>query len=136
MRWDPVARSMASVIAARPVINGIYGEFVRMASGSANHRVPLLEYRIITNTEMEQWEPIVIQWDQWTDTYEELVASERELMDVLHREEEVWLGDVMVLTKFLDGAELADPDRQGYFGRAIRFRLVAIADRYVVDQLS
>ena len=136
MRWDAVARATSQKVAEHPVIQGIYGNVVRMASPAARHEVPALEYRIISDSEMEQWVPIIFQWDQWTNTYAELAASERVLYEMFHQEAEVFFGDVMVLTRWLDGMELADPDRQGYFGRAVRFRVVAIADRYVAESNS
>ena len=137
MRWNAVCEAMAEQVAALPVIQAIYGATVRMASPQARHVVPALEYRIITDTEMEQWEPIIVQWDQWTVTYEDLVDSERALRQLLHQEAELWLApNVMVLAKVLDGAELADPDRQGYFGRAVRFQLDAIAGQYVEDDVN
>ena len=129
MRWDDVARAGRIAAAADPVLAAIYGEAIRMGATAQDFKVPGLEYQIIGDTAGELWEPIIIQWDQWVNDYEELVASERALRKLFDHALPVEIEGVYMFSVFTDGASLVDtPDRAGFYGRAVRFRLSPIRE--------
>lgn len=129
--WDRVISAAAALAVADPTLMGVYaaGAHVRLA-GSGDHRVPLLEYTLIADGIEEQWAPHTIQFDQFTDTLEDLSASEAALRRLFHTELPEDIGGMMMWTEYRDGEPLASPSRDGYYGRAIRFRLTPLGDRY------
>lgn len=130
MRWDDVVLACRTEAAADPVLAGIYGaDAIRMGATAQDFRVPGLEYQIIGDTETELWEPIIMQWDQWTADYADLVASERALRKLFDHRLPVEIEGVYMFSVFTDGASLVDaPDRAGFYGRAVRFRLSPIRE--------
>ena len=130
MRWDDVVLACRTAAVADPVLAGIYGEdAIRMGATAQDFRVPGLEYQIIGDTETELWEPIIMQWDQWTADYADLVASERALRKLFDHRLPVEIEGVYMFSVFTDGASLVDaPDRAGFYGRAVRFRLSPIRE--------
>jgi hypothetical protein len=129
MRWDEVAVAIAAEAVADPTLAAIYGADVRMGALAQDHHVPSLEYQIIGDTATELWEPTLIQWDQWTNTFDELVRSERALRKLFDKDHMVEIGGVTMWTVFTDGASLVDsPDRAGFYGRAVTFRMTPVRD--------
>ena len=129
MRWDDVARAGRIAAAADPVLAAIYGAAIRMGAMAQDFSVPGLEYQIIADTANELWEPIIVQWDQWTHDYDDLVASERALRKLFDHDLPVEIEGVYMWSVFTDGANLVDaPDRAGFYGRAVRFRLSPIRE--------
>lgn len=128
MRWDDVAKAVAAAAATDPTLVAIYGDAVRMGAAAQDHMVPSLEYMIVTDSGSELWEPVVIQWDQWTRDLPDLIASERALRKLFEQDSPVTIGGVYMWAMFTDGADLNSPDRAGYFGRAVRFRFTPIRE--------
>jgi hypothetical protein len=122
MRWGDVVQAIAAAAAQNAVLASIYGETVRLAAPAQEHVVPALEYRIITDSESELWAPVLIQWDQWTETLDQLIASETALRKLFHQDLPVVIQGVWMWSEYTDGAELATPERAGFYGRAARFR--------------
>jgi hypothetical protein len=133
MRWDDVIRAMSQAALHDLVLASIYGDAVR-AAGYIEHLAPSLQYRLVSDTEAEQWAPHIVQWDQWTLTPKDLEDSERALRLLFNQDDEMWFGDVRMWSVYLDGAELIDanPDRFNFYGRTVRFRLTPVRDRYVM----
>jgi hypothetical protein len=129
MRWPELLREIAAVAAADTDLISVYGTKIRQA-GSVDHAVPSLEFMLIADTEEQQWNPHTIQWDQWCATQAELIVSERALQRLFNQDVPVVFGDIMMWAYFLEGAELATPDRDGFHGRALRFRYAPIRERY------
>jgi hypothetical protein len=124
MRWDDVIQAIYTEASADPALVAIHGNGIQ-AAGMTDHIVPGLSYRLITDTETELWEPMIVQWDHWTHTVAELVASERALRDLFDQDVEVTIQGVYMLSFYTEGSELGQaefgPDRTNYFGRATRF---------------
>lgn len=133
MMWDRVIEALRTVILADPILSAIYGESVRMASASATPFVPnapVLEYLLIADSVTELWAPVIIQFDQWNPSAEGVVDSERRLRrifdDVLPRE----YAGLRMWVQYEGGEVTAMPDRNGFSGRAIRFRFTPLRERY------
>lgn len=126
MRWAAVIKAIAAEAAADPTLAGIYGTAIRMNAGAQNYLVPGLEYWMVTDTATELWEPQIVQWDQWTETLDDLIESERALRKLFDHDNMVTIGDVTMWAVFEEGADLQSPNRENYFGRAARFRFTPI----------
>ena len=129
MRWDAVIAAVTGTALADPIIVGIIGAAGRLA-GTGPHQVSLLEWSLIADTEDELWAPCTVQWDLWVNTIEEQIALERQLRRLFHAELPVNLAGVRMWSQYVDGSVLASPDRDGYYGRALRFRYTPLRDLY------
>lgn len=129
MKWDQVCAKIAALVAADPTLRAIYGGSIRM-TGTGEHRIPLLEYMLVADGEDELWAAHTIQWDQFTKTSEDLVTSERRLRHLFHREVPAEFGGLAMWSQYVEGEVLAYPARDKYYGRAIRFRMTPLRERY------
>jgi hypothetical protein len=135
MRWPEVLEAIATEAAGDSVLELIYGDAIRQA-GSAEYAIPSLEHTLIADSEVEQWAPHTVQWDQFCATQAALIESERALMRLFNHDVPVEIGGLMMWSLFLEGAELSAPDRDGVHARAVRFRFTPIRERYTLDSLS
>lgn len=129
MMWDHVIKRLRAVIVADDLLRDIYGDDIRMA-GTGDHLVPALEYNLIGDTENELWAPCLIQFDQWHTDPLTVARSERRLRALFHQEVPALYGDVMMWAQYEDGSVLATQDRNGFTGRAVRFRFTPLRERY------
>lgn len=133
MRWHDVLWIIGQQVAADPDLLTIYGSAMRM-SGTQEHIVPSLEWFVVSDRASELWEPCSIQFDQWTDSLEDLVLSEAALRGIFDQAMPVTFTDpsggrdLVTWCEFTDGASLVGPDRPGYFGRAIRIDFTPLRD--------
>lgn len=131
MMWDRVIESFRTIILADVVLAAIYDDRVRMASASAtpfSPTTPVLEYSMIADTERDQWAPTIIQFDQWAPDVETTVASERRLRNLFNPELPREYAGLFMWAQYVDGTVLAIPDRNGFAGRAIRFRFTPLRE--------
>lgn len=130
MIWDDLLERIVTIVNADAVLLEVFGSSMRMA-GTAEHAVPSLEWTMITDSEGELWSPHVIQFDQWSLDLEEVIRSERRLRALFHQDLPVRLGgDLLSWAQYVDGEVLATPDRNGFAGRAVRFRFTPLRERY------
>jgi len=124
MRWDDVLRALGQAAASDSIITSIHGQDIQMA-GEIDKVLPGITFRLITDSQREQWEPCVTQWDVWCEEFSDVVTTERRLRQLFDVEEAIIQG-VYMLSMFEDGIELGQgfvgPDRQLMYGRAVRFR--------------
>lgn len=135
MMWAEVLKRILSVCSADPVLASIYGTKMRL-TGTGDHEVPLLEWMLIGDTEEELWAPCIVQFDQWTKTMGDLALSEGQLRRLFHLDLPAEIGGVLMFSQYQDGDSLAVPDRNGYYGRAIRFRISPLRRRYAAPALT
>ena len=128
-KWAQVLEEVGIVVAGDPTLSAIYGTSIRF-EGSGVNAIPLLTYGVVVDTEDELWNPIVVQFDQWVADFEDLVSSEIQLRRLFNAPVPMALGDLTIWAEYLDGGALSIPDRDGYFGRAARFRLTPLRDYY------
>jgi hypothetical protein len=127
--WDRVLIALGQAAADDPEIKRIYGDAIKLA-GTTSHAVPKLEFSLVSDVEREQWEPVVIQWDQWVATMDELRASERRLRELFNPELPVTVAGIEMDSEYVDSDMLASPDRDNYLGRAVRFRHEVLRELY------
>jgi hypothetical protein len=143
MRWDALLKAAGDVAATHPDLAAIFGDNIRLhgtwkldtpgqPDGSPPlPNVPLLELRLVSDLENELWAPTIIQWDIWVKTLPEAVRAERALRRLFHADSYVTIGGIEMWSEYLDGdSSTATPDRDGFFGRAIRFRHTPLRERY------
>lgn len=120
MRWPDVILAITTAAAADETLAGIYGEAIRQ-KGNHKLKIPSLEYMLISDTESEVFEPIVVQWDQFSLNTEDLIAGEGALRALFDHELGVVIGGITLLCQFTDGAILETPSGDNYYARAVRF---------------
>lgn len=125
MRWHDVLWTLARKCRGDATLVGIYGQKIYQA-GEVAWAVPSLEYRIVSDTANENWEPCTVQFDQWTKRQGDLVISEHRLRAMFDQPIPITLDvggsePLITWTVFDGGAELTGPENLDYFGRAIRF---------------
>jgi hypothetical protein len=100
--------------------------------GTKEFGVPLLEFTLIApDVETEAWAPCIVQFDQYVKTMPELVRSELALRALFNHDVPVDMGGVYMWLELEDGGvELAAPDRDGHYGRAVRFRATPLRQQY------
>ena len=126
MRWAAVIGAISKVAAADPALVAIYGTAIRMNAGAQDYQMPGLEYQIIADSATELWEPVIIQWDQFTESLEDLVDSERALRKLFDHAFPVTMYGVYMWSEFEEGSELQSPSRENVFSRTVRFRYTPI----------
>lgn len=129
MRWDTVIRAVLAEVRADAVLGSLYTGRVRLA-GAGDYRAPLLELTLIADGEGEQWAPVTIQYDQWNDSSDAMRLSERRLRELFHLEAPRAVQGIVMWSEYVDGDVIGAPDRDGRFGRAIRFRHTPLRERY------
>lgn len=133
MMWDRVIEAIRATVLADPFMKAIYDDRVRMATSSGtpfNPTTPILEYSIIGDVEREQWAPTIIQFDQWAIDPEVVADSERRLRQLFNPELPREYAGLFMFSQYVDGAVLAMPDRNGFSGRAARFRMTPLRALY------
>lgn len=132
MIWDRAIEAIRAAILADANLTQIFGDAVRMAAASDipfEPKVPLLEYSVLTDTESEQWAPMIVQFDVWAPDVDRLLAGERALrrlfVPVLPRS----YAGLFMLSEYVDGEVLATPDRNGFHGRGLRFKFSPLLER-------
>lgn len=133
MRWDAVTQAVAARAAGDTVLQDVYGDAIR-ANGMSDFTVPSLEYQLVADTLGELWHPHTLQWDQWVPNRTELERSERALVRLFDHETPQLIEGVFMWSFYLDGADLTGPAREGYHGRAIRFRFDPIRARLLAGR--
>jgi hypothetical protein len=131
MKWDQVVKVVSDTVTGDTVLLAIYGAKMRY-TGTGAHEHPLLEFQFIADAEDELWNPCTLQFDQWTDTLETLRASERRLRRLFHDDMPTTFGGLTMWAQYVDGDTLTMPDRDGYYGRALRFRYTPLREQYEV----
>lgn len=129
MHWDAIERAVNATCKADAALLAIFASAMRL-SGSGDHAVPMLEWLVIADAQEEQWAPCTVQFDLWHFDRATLVAAERRIRRLFVPELQFQMAGVTCLSEYLDGETLASPDRDGYFGRAIRIRFTPLRDRY------
>jgi len=129
MRWDHVMQVCREEILADQTLQAIFDDAVRMG-GTGDHRVPLIELWLIGDSETELWAACTIQFDFFTKTDDDMVATERRLRQLFHLDIPRPIGGIGMFGEYQDGEVLASPSRDHYFGRAIRFRMTPLRQQY------
>lgn len=133
MMWDQVLKRLVATVEQDVVLSGIYGTAMRLAGTGKTFEpaaAPILEWTIIGDTESELWSPVIIQFDQWALTLGVVTTSERRLRTLFHQDLPTEYGGVIMWAQYEEGSVLASPDRNGFAGRAIRFRFTPLRERY------
>lgn len=134
MMWDQVLERLRVLMLADSALAAIFAERMRMATFTGlpfSPTEPTLEWSLIADTESELWAPCIIQFDLWASEMEQLIAGERRLRTMFHQALPFDIGDgVRVWGEYNDGTILASPSRDGFAGRAIRFRFTPLRSQY------
>lgn len=129
MMWDAVVAAIKTTCEGDGTLVGLYGTAMRM-SGTGDMTGRRLEWDLIGDAEDELWAPVTVQFDQYLDSMAGLVASERRLRDLFHRDLPAEIGGLLCWLQYVDGAGLGVPSRDQYYGRAVRFRITPLREQY------
>lgn len=138
MKWDVVLDRALDAILAHAVLGPLFGTRVVKAgpwSLDALPEMPRLEWTLVADSEDELWAPCIFQFDIWARNEDDLLTGERWLRRLFHQDLPFALGSgdaaITMWGQYTgEKAELATPDRDGFYGRAIRFRFTPLRDRY------
>lgn len=133
MMWDRVIEACRTVILADADLVAILADRVRMATPTGtpfDPKVPVLEYSLIADAERDQWAPTIIQFDSWAPDPEVAIAIERRLRRIFNPELPREYAGLFMWAQYVDGTILATPDRNGFSGRAVRFRFTPLRERH------
>jgi len=130
VKWHQVLQAASDLAAATPALANIYGADGFRYAGTSPYVTPALEHQLVADGEDELWAVCTIQFDQWCRTMEDLLASEHQLRLLFHVETQRDYAGMPCWSQYNDGETLASPDRDGAFGRAIRFRMSTLRERY------
>lgn len=131
MMWDRIIEAIRETILADATLRAIYDDRVRMATSSGTPfvpKTPILEYSVIGDVERDQWSPTIIQFDQWAPDVESAIDSERRLRRLFNPELPTSYAGLFMWAQYVDGTILATPDRNGFVGRAVRFRFTPLRE--------
>src|SRR5690349_3733284 len=128
MMWDQILQRVAATCEANPTLAGLYGMHMRHATEGGQVHVPSLDWMVVADSETELWAPCLVQFDQWTRSMSDLAASERVLRHLFHRDVPGDFAGIQCFFQYEDGSLLASPERNGFCGRAIRFRLTPLRE--------
>jgi hypothetical protein len=129
MMWDHVMVRVTALMLADDILIALVGANVRMA-GTGDHKVPLIEWSHIGDTQNELWAPISIQFDIWAHTMDDMRAIERRLHQLFNKDLPIDVGGLRMFSVYNDGSMLATPDRSNYEGRAVRFHFTPLREKY------
>ncbi len=135
MMWDQVLMALVEVVSTDQVLRDIYGDKMRLAS-SGKLEVPHLEWSFIGDTETELFTPCVFQFDQWHEDPAKVVLSERRLRVLFHTQLPAEFGGLVMWCEYVDGEVLAMPNRDGFSGRAVRFRFTPLRSVYALPTIT
>jgi hypothetical protein len=134
MMWDQVMARVMEELTTDPVLVGIFGTAFRQAGPADAQEVPMLEWRLVGDTEGELWAPVLIQFDLWTLAADTNRRAEFRVRSLYHRDMPYFLADLRMMSSFEDGAVLATPERSGFYGRAIRFRFYPLRRKFALRE--
>lgn len=132
MMWDEVMARVKTIILEDPTLLSLFGDAYRKA-GVSDLRIPVLEWNLLGDTETELWAPMLVQFDIWTDVAGNARHAERRLRSLFHSALMISIGNISMFTEYVDGTDLATPNRANYTGRGIRFRFTPLRRQYALD---
>ena len=132
MRWADVMKAAGDLAAAHPDLARIFADHIGV-KGSQTIQVPSLRFWLVSDSVRELWAPCVVQWDIWCATYQDRQVAEAALRALFHADDFVTLAGVAMFTEYQDGSMLSDPDRDGFYGRAVRFLHTPLREQYAGD---
>lgn len=133
MMWDRVIEALLLELEADPTIVELFGDRIRMTGTGAapSPKASLLEYMLIADSERETEAPCVIQFDAWAPTMDLVARAERRLRQMFNPALPMELEGVgPTWGQYVDGSMLASTDRDGFSGRATRFRFTPLREKY------
>ncbi len=132
MMWDRVIEALLATLESDPTIVELFDSRIRMTGTGAapSPKATLLEFMLIADSERETEAPCVIQFDAWAPTMDEVARAERRLRQLFNRSLPEDFGAGPMWAQYVDGSMLASPDRDGFSGRATRFRFTPLREKY------
>ena len=129
MNWDILLDAFTGEVAAMPAVVALAGEAVRYG-GEVEHEVPSCVIRMISDTESELWAPVTVQVDLFHKSAAVVLTAERALRRRYHADLPIPIGNLNAWAQYSDGTVTASPERDGYFGRALRFTFTPLRAAY------
>lgn len=130
MNWQIVLAGLLADLAAAPTLSAIYGSAVRLSGAGVDHLVPSIDVTLIADTENELWAPATFQIDLWNSHLSDVVTAESFIRSVYHAPLPIEIGGLSCFAQYTDGTTIASPERDGYYGRALRFTFTPLRAAY------
>jgi hypothetical protein len=129
MRWPDVAIAVYEAMTESAVLAAIFGDSITDTEERLA-RTPSLAYTIIANTETENFEPTLIQFNVWTRTREQQIIAEAELRRMFHRDTPYRIGALGVWSQYQGRTRLEGP-QDGTLGVAVDYQFAPLRSKYV-----
>lgn len=126
MNWDTALPAILTVVEANADVQAVLGADPALyMAGERGFGVPSCEWQIISDTELELFNPILTQWDLWTETMDDLKTLEKALRSELHHDLPVMFGSVGMWSELV-GARVLPGATEGVFNRSLDFRFTPV----------
>lgn len=114
MREDDVVTAFVAALEAdAALIAALGGEFIFRAGANREPQIPSVEWDLVANTEEENLEPLLFQFDIWARGYAQFVTIAQRVRTVLRPDPgkgSTTLGGIPMLIEFVDGRSHPDPE--------------------------
>jgi hypothetical protein len=110
MKWDDAVRALiATWDADAELTTALGGQHTYRSGAFREPRVPSVEYFVVSTILTENTERVRLQVDIWATSYAQVVAIERRLRELVHRDLPHTLGGVLMWTQVIDSRDVPDP---------------------------
>jgi hypothetical protein len=129
MRWPDLVAEIIEVLGQDATLSAIFGQAVTDEEERA-FKVPSMVLSLVSNIELENYEPSLIQFSIWTRSKTQQVNAETALRQLFNRRTPYALGGIKVWSKYEGRARLEGP-QDGTLGVAVDYSFAPLAARYV-----
>lgn len=129
MNWYETWVAVRSVLVDDGPLSAVTNGRV-VLKGTKNLILPCITALLISNREEEIDAPAEWQLDLYSERLDDVVAMEKAVMRLLHREGSTDIGGVEMFAELIDGRTLNGPDPDRFYRRSLDFRFTPVRSRY------
>lgn len=123
MMWDRCAEGSIQLLQNDPAMESLLGgkHIYRMRTRSSI-QIPGVYYSVIGDSLDENYSPVVLQWDIWGQSAEQVARIQKRLYELLHSDLPVVLPNgLKTWCQFVNGFDFGEDD-QAVYHRAVDYR--------------
>lgn len=119
---DTVKAAVSALTGDSSLLGVLGGPHVYRSGATRKRRVPSVEWMIVSSPLRENTQRVMVQFDQYGVTYDQVMQIEACMFAVLHRENQVaTIGGLRMLSHYDDGRDHPDDASEGEVRRSIDF---------------
>ena len=128
MRWPDLLAAIFDELRASTALGAIFGTSFTDAE-EREFKVPTVRVNVIVNTQTENFEPTIVQFDVWTRNKQQQIIAEAELRKLFHRDTPYVISGVGVFGQYEGRTRLEGP-QDGVLGVAVDYRFEPLRSKY------